>query len=49
MDRLLPLVSSGRYDLSALISHRITLEQGPDGYDLFDRRVPGCTKVVLLP
>jgi threonine dehydrogenase-like Zn-dependent dehydrogenase len=49
MDRLLPLVQSGRYDLGALISHRITLEQGPEGYDLFDRRVPGCTKVVLLP
>jgi threonine dehydrogenase-like Zn-dependent dehydrogenase len=49
MDRLLPLVSSGRYDLSALISHRLTLDQGPEGYDLFDRRVPGCTKVVLLP
>jgi threonine dehydrogenase-like Zn-dependent dehydrogenase len=49
MDRLLPLVQSGRYDLAALISHRLTLDQGPDGYDLFDRRVPGCTKVVLLP
>jgi threonine dehydrogenase-like Zn-dependent dehydrogenase len=49
MDRLLPLVQSGRYDLTALISHRFTLEQGPHGYDLFDRRVPGCTKVVLLP
>jgi len=49
MDRLLPLVQSGRYDLSALISHRLPLDQGPDGYDLFDRRVPGCTKVVLLP
>lgn len=49
MNRLLPLVQSGKYDLSALISHRFTLDQGPDGYDLFDRRVPGCTKVVLLP
>lgn len=49
MDRLLPLVQSGKYDLSALISHRLTLRQGPVGYDLFDRRLPGCTKVVLLP
>ena len=49
MDRLLPLVQSGRYDLGALISHRLPLDRGPDGYDLFDRRVPGCTKVVLLP
>lgn len=49
MDRLLPLVQSGKYDLSALISHRFALDRGPEGYDLFDRRVPGCTKVVLLP
>jgi len=49
MDRLLPLVQSRKYDLGTLISHRLRLDQGPDGYDLFDRRVPGCTKVVLLP
>lgn len=49
MDRLLPLIRSGRYDLGALISHRLTLEEGPRGYDLFDRRVEGCTKVVLFP
>lgn len=49
MDRLLPLVRSRKYDLGALISHRLPLERGPEGYDLFDRRVPGCTKVVLLP
>ena len=49
MDRLLPLVESRKYDLGTLISHRLTLDQGPEGYDLFDRRVPGCTKVVLLP
>jgi threonine dehydrogenase-like Zn-dependent dehydrogenase len=49
IERLLPLVQSGRYDLSALISHRLPLAEGPHGYDLFDRRVEGCTKVVLLP
>lgn len=49
MDRLLPLVQSGKYGLGVLISHRLPLEDGPLGYDLFDRRVEGCTKVVLLP
>jgi threonine dehydrogenase-like Zn-dependent dehydrogenase len=48
MERLLPLIRSRRYDLGALISHRLPLEEGPRGYDLFDRRVDGCTKVVLL-
>jgi threonine dehydrogenase-like Zn-dependent dehydrogenase len=49
MDRLLPLVRSGKYDLGSLISHRLSLAEGPRGYDLFDRRVEGCTKVVLVP
>jgi threonine dehydrogenase-like Zn-dependent dehydrogenase len=49
IERLLLLVQSGRYDLGALISHRLSLPEGPRGYDLFDRRLEGCTKVVLLP
>jgi threonine dehydrogenase-like Zn-dependent dehydrogenase len=49
IERLLLLVQSGRYDLGALISHRLSLSEGPRGYDLFDRRLEGCTKVVLLP
>ena len=49
MERLLPLIQSRKYDLGTLISHRLPLAEGPQGYDLFDRRVPGCTKVMLLP
>ncbi len=49
MDRLLPLIRSRKYDLGTLISHRLPLDDGPRGYDLFDRRVDGCTKVVLRP
>ena len=48
MDKLLPLVRSGTYDLGALISHRLPLAEGPHGYDLFDRRLEACTKVVLI-
>ena len=49
IERLLPLVQSGKYDFGALISHRLPLADGPRGYDLFDRHVEGCTKVILLP
>jgi threonine dehydrogenase-like Zn-dependent dehydrogenase len=49
MDRLLPLLRSRKYDFGTLISHRLPLEEGPRGYDLFNRRVDGCTKVVLMP
>lgn len=47
MELLLPLIGSGRYDLETLISHRLPLTEGPRGYDLFDRKLEGCTKVVL--
>jgi threonine dehydrogenase-like Zn-dependent dehydrogenase len=49
LEHLLPVVRGGRYDLTAVISHRMTLEQGPQAYALFDRRAEGCTKVVLRP
>lgn len=49
MERLLPLLGSGRYDFAAVVSHRLTLEDGARGYEMFDRRLEGCTKVVLLP
>lgn len=49
MEALLPLVREGRYDLASVISHRLPLERGADGYAMFDEKRDGCTKVVLLP
>jgi threonine dehydrogenase-like Zn-dependent dehydrogenase len=49
LERLLPLVQAGKYNLGALISHRLPLAEGPRGYELFDQRLEGCTKVMLLP
>lgn len=49
MDRLLPLVQSGKYDITAVISHRLPLSAGPEAYRMFDSRAEGCTKVVFSP
>ncbi len=49
MERLLPLVRSRRYPLRDVISHRLPLSQGVEGYRLFAERRDGCTKVVLTP
>lgn len=49
MERLLRLVSEGRFPLGSVISHRLGLEDGPRGYALFDAKQDGCTKVVLAP
>ncbi|KAL4458665.1 hypothetical protein ABPG75_013530 [Micractinium tetrahymenae] len=49
MDRLLPLVQSRKYDITAVISHRLPLSAGPEAYRMFDSRAEGCTKVVFSP
>ncbi len=47
--RALELVRSRRYDLGAIVSHRLPLSEGPRAYELFDRKLEGCTKVLLIP
>lgn len=49
MDRLLPLLAESRLGLGRIVSHRLALADGPRAYDLFDRRLEGCTKVVFEP
>ena len=49
MDRLLPLVESGKHDLRAVITHRLPLGEGVRGYELFANKLDGCVKVVLTP
>lgn len=49
MERLLPLVQSGKYDLGAIVSHRLPLADGVRGYELFEQKLENCTKVILTP
>jgi threonine dehydrogenase-like Zn-dependent dehydrogenase len=49
VDRLLPLVREGRYPIASVISHRLPLSEGVRAYEIFDRKLDGCTKVVLQP
>lgn len=44
---LLDLIAAGRLHPERIISHRLRLEEAPEGYRLFDRRE--ATKVVLRP
>jgi alcohol dehydrogenase len=46
-ERALAEVEAGRIDPLPVISHRLSLEEAPLGYDLFDRRE--AMKVVLTP
>lgn len=36
-------------DVRRIISHRFPMSDGPRAYDMFARRIDGCTKVVLTP
>jgi glutathione-independent formaldehyde dehydrogenase len=43
------MITAGRARPSFVVSHELPLEQAPDAYRKFDRRVDGYTKVILHP
>lgn len=47
MPRLIPLLQSGKYDFTSIITHRMSLDQGAHGYDIFANKKDHCLKVVL--
>ncbi len=49
MDKLLGMITDGKIDTTFLISHRLPLEQAPDGYANFKNQQDEYTKVVLKP
>jgi threonine dehydrogenase-like Zn-dependent dehydrogenase len=44
---LLELIERGEIDPSFVITHRLPLEQAPDGYETFKNKEDECVKVVL--
>jgi threonine dehydrogenase-like Zn-dependent dehydrogenase len=46
---LLQRIEQGDIDPSRIITHRVTLEQGPDMYKTFRDKKDGCVKVVMKP
>jgi alcohol dehydrogenase len=49
MHKLMELVRHGRLDLSPLITHRFSLDEIEDAYDLFGNQKDGVVKVALTP
>jgi threonine dehydrogenase-like Zn-dependent dehydrogenase len=47
--RLLELIQQGKFDPSFVITHRASLEQGPELYKTFRDKKDGCIKVVMKP
>jgi threonine dehydrogenase-like Zn-dependent dehydrogenase len=49
MQPLMDFISVGALDPSFVISHRVSLDDAPEAYDMFLRKEYGCTKVVMKP
>jgi threonine dehydrogenase-like Zn-dependent dehydrogenase len=49
LEPLLDLVATGRIDPTFVVTHILSLEDAPDGYELFKRKEDGCVKIVLKP
>jgi glutathione-independent formaldehyde dehydrogenase len=47
--QLRDLIIAGRAKPSFVVSHELPLDQAPQAYDKFDKRIEGYTKVVLHP
>ena len=48
-DRVVPLARRQARELDAIFTHRLPLEKGPEGYELFDAKSDRCVKVLLVP
>lgn len=46
---ILDLIKQGRLDATDIITHKLSLSEGPIGYSMFDHKEDGCIKVVLKP
>lgn len=49
VERILKHIQSGRFDATDIITHRLSLNQGKQAYEIFDKKQDNCIKVVLKP
>ena len=49
MRRLMSMVQNDRIDLTPLVTHRFTLDQLPEAFELFSRQADGVMKVAIHP
>ena len=46
---LVELIRAGRLDLTALITHRMSLDDAVQAYEIFEKRADGAIKILLTP
>ena len=48
-NELIALIRRGKLDLTPMITHRLPLSEGVRGFEIFEKKLEGCIKVVLKP
>lgn len=49
MEKLVEAVASKSVDYTRIITHRMPLDQGVEGYRIFDQKQDHCVKIILYP
>lgn len=49
MGKLLGMISAGKMDPAMIVTHTMSLDEAPHGYDIFHHRKENCIKVLLKP
>jgi threonine dehydrogenase-like Zn-dependent dehydrogenase len=47
--RLLKLIEEGKLDPSFMVTHRMSLDEAPQGYEMFRTKENGCVRAVFTP
>ena len=49
VEPIMNLIRKEKFDATDIITHRLRLDEGARGYEIFDKKQEGCIKVVLKP
>lgn len=47
IDPILKLIKQEKFDPTDIITHKLSLEQGVNAYEMFDKKEDDCIKVIL--
>ena len=49
VDPILKLIKQGEFDATDIITHKLKLDEGKHAYEIFDKKLEDCIKVILKP
>jgi threonine dehydrogenase-like Zn-dependent dehydrogenase len=49
MQPLMEKIEQGEIDPTVIITHRLSLDDAPEGYKIFQEKKDNCVKVVMTP